>query len=407
VATEDDSIQVHVPSGNGISGEGISPVLKFKQQRGVSCMQWRPYLASELAVGCSTGLLIWNVDPCSVVARPSAGCVSHLQSAGHSPVTAISWHVNGSLLLSCSASDSSLILWNTASETKVPLRRMGAGFHLVLWSPNPELIFSATTSTAFRIWYTSKKWTSERWNVLGGYVNTACWSPDGTTLLFTTTTDPKIFCLKFMPNVQGGEGTESSTPSDGTSIPDEPTWHSSGAAVPVMDLTSVSFNCEDGEEISTGGLVQTMKWDPTGERVVVSFKSQKTETGLDDHITYEDSGLLCVFSCNVTPSNIVLAPLGFIRGDIDEIPITFEFAKHFKLGALLTIAWSSGRIQHLPMFFTTTPTLPIGAGLNVGLQHNCNETNFPNHLSTSHLINNSLNALTDFEPQLFSSPSVK
>ena len=125
-------------------------------------MQWRPYLASELAVGCSTGLLIWNVDPCSVVARPSAGiqimimrnerflgkvvvydfvltkyfliigCVSHLQSAGHCPVTAISWHVNGSLLLSCSASDSSLILCNTASETKVPLRRMGAGFHLVI-----------------------------------------------------------------------------------------------------------------------------------------------------------------------------------------------------------------------------------------------------------------------------------
>ena len=64
---------MHVPSGNGIPGEGISPVLKYKQQRGVSCMQWRPFLASELAVGCSTGLLIWNVDPCSVVARPSAG----------------------------------------------------------------------------------------------------------------------------------------------------------------------------------------------------------------------------------------------------------------------------------------------------------------------------------------------
>ena len=39
-------------------------------------MQWRPYLASELAVGCSTGLLIWNVDPCSVVARPSAGIIN-------------------------------------------------------------------------------------------------------------------------------------------------------------------------------------------------------------------------------------------------------------------------------------------------------------------------------------------
>ena len=39
-------------------------------------MQWRPFLASELAVGCSTGLLIWNVDPCSVVARPSAGKIN-------------------------------------------------------------------------------------------------------------------------------------------------------------------------------------------------------------------------------------------------------------------------------------------------------------------------------------------
>lgn len=59
------------------------------------------------------------------------GCVSHLQSPGHAPVTSISWHSNGSLLLSSSAADTSLILWKTESETKVPLRRMGAGFHMV------------------------------------------------------------------------------------------------------------------------------------------------------------------------------------------------------------------------------------------------------------------------------------
>ena len=165
-------------------------------------MEWRPYLATELAVGCSSGLLIWNVDPNSVVARPSAGisylllwsfilhgtlklitkqlylpedhsnlilagCVSLLQSPGHSPVTSISWHPNGSLLLSASAADTSLILWNTASETKVPLRCMGAGCHMVHWSPNPELVFAATTSTVFRIWST-RMWTNERWNVLSG-----------------------------------------------------------------------------------------------------------------------------------------------------------------------------------------------------------------------------------------------
>ena len=37
---------------------------------------------SELAVGCSTGVLVWTIDPSSVVARPSAGCVSLLQSPG-------------------------------------------------------------------------------------------------------------------------------------------------------------------------------------------------------------------------------------------------------------------------------------------------------------------------------------
>ena len=47
-------------------------------------MQWRPYLASELAVGCSTGLLIWNVDPCSVVARPSAGKINTVALLSHS-----------------------------------------------------------------------------------------------------------------------------------------------------------------------------------------------------------------------------------------------------------------------------------------------------------------------------------
>ena len=80
-----------------------------------------------------------------------------------------------------------------------------------------------------------------------------------------------------------------------------------------------------------------MKWDPTGERVVVSFRSLTIQTGPEEDITYEDTGLLCVFSSKITSSNIVLAPLGFIRGDPEEMPITFEFAYHFKLGALLTI----------------------------------------------------------------------
>ena len=55
--------------------------------------------------------------------------------AGHSPVNHVEWQPNGELLLSVSTVDHSIILWNTASETKEVLRRVGilgnpGGFHL-------------------------------------------------------------------------------------------------------------------------------------------------------------------------------------------------------------------------------------------------------------------------------------
>ena len=78
-----------------------------------------------------------------------------------------------------------------------------------------------------------------------GHVNSACWSPDGTTLLFTTNTEPQIFCLNFLPNVIDSENTE----FNGQQNFEEAGLQSSGAAVPVMDLTKVTFNSEDGEEI--------------------------------------------------------------------------------------------------------------------------------------------------------------
>ena len=81
-----------------------------------------------------------------------------------------------------------------------------------------------------------------------------------------------------------------------------------------------------------------MRWDPTGERLVVSFASPRSAGSSDEtDDVNEDSGLLCVFSTKVSSSNIVITPLGFIRGEYGETPSTFEFARHFKGGALLTI----------------------------------------------------------------------
>ncbi len=109
VALGDDSIEVrHLQSrstlrlnpvisqvyGSGLPSSSTPPLLKYKHQRGISCLEWRPLNASELAVGCLKGILIWTVDPSSVAARPSAGCVRTLRAPGHEPVNSLQWDPN-------------------------------------------------------------------------------------------------------------------------------------------------------------------------------------------------------------------------------------------------------------------------------------------------------------------------
>ena len=76
--------------------------------------------------------------------------------------------------------DSTVILWNTASETKEVLRRVGllpgnpGGFHSAQFSPDGRSLFAAhATAHNFRMWSTSK-WTQARTQLslnLAGFPN--------------------------------------------------------------------------------------------------------------------------------------------------------------------------------------------------------------------------------------------
>ena len=82
-----------------------------------------------------------------------------------------------------------------------------------------------------------------------------------------------------------------------------------------MDIGQITFNQNEVEEdIPIGGLVSNMVWDPTGERLVLSFKESNT---------------MALFCTKVTNTRISISPLGFITGDSGEYPSTMEFAKHF------------------------------------------------------------------------------
>ncbi|EFX61224.1 hypothetical protein DAPPUDRAFT_274377 [Daphnia pulex] len=42
---------------------------------------------------------------------------------------------------------------------------------------------------------------------------------------------------------------------------------------------------------------------------------------------------------------------GVMKGELDEVATTIQFKPDFENGALLTVGWSSCRIQHVPFSF--------------------------------------------------------
>lgn len=65
VVTADDNVRIYSTDST------INPTLKCSSQKGVSMVAWRPYSASEIAVACEIGVIVWTVDPNSIFAKPS------------------------------------------------------------------------------------------------------------------------------------------------------------------------------------------------------------------------------------------------------------------------------------------------------------------------------------------------
>ena len=157
LAFRDDTVRV-------VSGDckATQPLLKYAGMKGVSCLAWQPCGASQLAVGCQAGVLVWTVEPGSVVSRPSSSCVTRL-TGQQGPVVGVSWSPDGRLLAACSPGDGSVLVWSPASQAREHLHKVGGGgVSLVHWSPDSRRLFSGTPGSTFRVWNT-QDWTCDRW----------------------------------------------------------------------------------------------------------------------------------------------------------------------------------------------------------------------------------------------------
>ncbi|XP_068606220.1 aladin [Brachionichthys hirsutus] len=322
VALLDDSIKIYNPKSS------TTPTLKHRLQRSVAAVQWKPLCASALAVACQNCLLIWHVDPGSLSTRPSSGCAQVLSHPGHSPVSSIAWSPSGSLLLSASPMDTAMMVWDVATESCVPLQRVGGGgVSFLSWSPDGSHVLASTPSALFRVWET-RMWTCERWPGLKGRCQSGCWSPDGSRLLFAIQGETVIYALTFT-NTPGVPASTSKGPQ---------------AAAVVADLSETTFSTPDGD-IVVGGEIQSLAWDPTGERLAVLLQG---DPQADDR-----PAVIAVFKTRTRPI-FELLPCGFVQGEPGAEPRLIQFHPNFQQGARLTVCWSSGRITHVPFYFLTS-----------------------------------------------------
>uniref|UniRef100_A0A336KDM3 CSON008714 protein n=1 Tax=Culicoides sonorensis TaxID=179676 RepID=A0A336KDM3_CULSO len=301
VAAEDDSVRLYSDK------QGIVPLLKHGLQKGICCMSWRPWSASEIAIGTQNGVLLWTIE--NFLQNSSIKSQSQLlRHESHTPVTSIQWDPNGTLLATASTSCPDVLIWDVDRNKRQPLKRVGAPAALLSWAPNGGTFCATTISNIFRIWKTNN-WTMDRWEIGSGNIQSLAWSPCSSFLLFVTTDEPFLYSLGFVDDYVFANSA------------------STKQAMPIADLSKTEI---EGMEI--GGRPQSLAMSPQGNLLAISFK---------------DTNSIAVFSVSTRKFLLNVTPLGLISGLGIEFPsvICFEDTKEKNC---LTIGWSSGRIQYFP-----------------------------------------------------------
>lgn len=309
VAAVDDSIRIYTNQEGG-----TVLLLKNGLQKSITSMTWRPYSSSQLAVGCQSGFLVWTLDPNSCITRPLSQA-AHFKHGSHFPVTSLEWNFNGSLLATASMKDSSILIWDVDKNNCVPLRRTSPPYLGLQWSLNGAYLFTSTVGNVFRVW-NCDTWKCDRWTIASGHVQSFQWSPCARFLLFATSDDPILYSLGFADELLFNE----SRPNQHVVSPQQ--------ALPVVDLSKISV-----ENSEIGGIVQQLAWN--GRYLAVTFK---------------DTNAVAIFQTSIRKLSCNIVPLCLISGHGIEYPsfIMFQPSYQKKIDNILTIGWSSGRIQFFP-----------------------------------------------------------
>jgi len=216
-------------------------------------LSWRPNREDVLAVCCESAILIWTIDPNSKFYRPPNDCIRIIKTSITSPLTSLSFDINGEYLATCSPQSSKLTLikMDTNPEEIQTVRQLGTCFTKLFWSPDKTRLFTATTSKYIQV-FENKGWSSNKWGKqITGICQTGCWSrPNGRILLIAPRDCTTVFAIPFYdssePNYVGGTHN----------------------CFEVLDVSEYEFP----NGVKVGGSIHDMVWDKYSERLAISFK---------------------------------------------------------------------------------------------------------------------------------------
>ncbi|OQR68639.1 aladin-like, partial [Tropilaelaps mercedesae] len=128
IALRNDSVILYTKNSE------ISSELKHPKQKNVTCVAFRPFSGSHIAVGCEKGLLLWNIPASIIVKTPTMHSAS--QFLPGTLISSIAWHPGGNLLAVCSARFGDIVVLNAATGETVPLTTFSLlpSAHLLRWS---------------------------------------------------------------------------------------------------------------------------------------------------------------------------------------------------------------------------------------------------------------------------------
>lgn len=263
------------------------------------------------------------------------------------PIVSIQFDLSGDKLYACSPNSSKIAILNIAAlfsttstkdEQHVEyLQRYGQGVTKLLWSPDKARLVTATTSSFFRV-FEPFQWTCNKWAIQGSVIQDMVWSkPMGRMLLIANKTESCLYALPFL---------DSSQPKD---------VGGNKSLMKALDLSAT--RSEFGDLV--GSRVQSLAWDKSGKRLAISFKDNP-----ESILLYR----------TVERPTVEFHQLGVIKSDNKSIPLLMDFHDKFKNGALLTICWSDGNCQHLPLSYTPIEQNRPGFSINNGFNNSMDQS---------------------------------